>query len=723
MKKNDSGDFCVLYLEPGDNKDTLFQVIASQKKPIVLMLAEQSRVFQRPDDFNALKRVKRQLDLPVVFVIPHSGHFTQMAARSGFPVYLSIDALADALTVGQMTRQRKTTPLVSDEGEHKHISPKKTIPLTSGSGEHTSLPRMGNRPSGEHASLPRMGNRPSGEYPSLQKIGNRPSGKLAPSTQGRDFISPEPYHNTGAKAAPLRSLARPSAEHALPGHINPAPVQMRVAPLASDEGAPFPRMNGQSVLMEDIALTRTAPLVDESVPRRSRPLVSRPLTPQPTPLPPTKPLPPPSLMAPPPRSKPQRRFPLLLVLLTFALVIAGLGSFMMLTHALPADTPLASAIIGHISFSSSDQVSENSSQGIEDQLTIDLTNIAAPAAHKSYYAWLLGDKGQSDPKAILIGKLTMNNGTAHLFYTGDSQHTNLLLVASRFLVTEEDSTMTPISPSPDQTAWRFYGEFSNTPINSPDNTNHFSFLDHLRHLLASDPTLNELELPGGLNKWLYINTGKVLEWTSSTRQQWEDSKDVGFVRRQTTRVLTYLDGISFIGLDLPADAPTLVNDRLARVGLLEVNGQTQDPPGYLQHIVHHLNGLLQAGGNTPQLRQEEADLITAMNNTDHWLTQVRRDAQQIMKMSDQQLQQPATLNLLNDMIDNANHAYTGQLDPATGQMREGVIWIHDHMQNLATLNINTITPNNNNPVQMVPDTKHPKALIQNIPGTIHGVQQ
>src|SRR5581483_11958614 len=241
MKKNDSGDFCVLYLEPGDNKDTLFQVIASQKKPIVLMLAEQSRVFQRPDDFNALKRVKRQLDLPVVFVIPHSGHFTQMAARSGFPVYLSIDALADALTVGQMTRQRKTTPLVSDEGEHKHISPKKTIPLTSGSGEHTPLQRMGNRPSGEYAPLQKPGDRKSAPLPHIE----------TPSY---------------GKGAPLRSLARPSAEHAplqkknngaplssgehsMLGHINPASVQMRVAPLASDEGVPFPRMSGQSVLM------------------------------------------------------------------------------------------------------------------------------------------------------------------------------------------------------------------------------------------------------------------------------------------------------------------------------------------------------------------------------------------------------------------------------------------------------------------------------------------
>lgn len=693
MKKNDTGDFCVLYLEASDEKSSLFQVIAAQKKPVVILLEEQTQVFQRPDDFSALKHVKRQLDLPIVFVIPNSTHCAQMAARNGFPVYLSIDALADALTAGHMTRQRKTSALTG-MGEQKS---RKTVPLTS--GEYAPIQRKTvPLTSGEHAPQKKVA-LASGEYTSLS---------------GTSFISHED------PATPQKGIAFTSGEYALKPEKN--------RPFSSGEHAPaIIHTIGQDTMMEEeISFARTAPLVEDVPPfsrleaseplypprpsrplRSSGPLQATQLTQQAQQVQRAKPLSQPSLMT--PHTQPKRRFSLLLAVLTFALVIAGLGSFLVLAHSLPTNAA-APILVGQLTFSSSEQLSENSSQGIEDQITVDLTNLPAPAAHKSYYAWLLGDKAQSDPKAILLGTLAVNNGKAHLFYGGDTQHSNLLLIASRFLVTEEDATMTPISPSPDQTSWRYYGEFSSTPINSPDNPKHFSFLDHLRHLLAADPTLDELELPGGLNNWLYRNTGKVLEWAGSTREQWEDTKDAGFVRRQTTRILSYLDGTSFVRQDLPPGASTLVNDRLASIGLVNVNGPNQDPPCYMTHVVSHLNGLLQAGGSTAQLRKQEADLITAMNDVDHWLTQVRHDAQQIMKMSDQQLQQPGTLSLLNDMIDNATHAYAGQLDPSSGQMRQGVIWIHDHMQSLATLGVNTFTAPNTS-LQMIPDTKHPKASV------------
>jgi hypothetical protein len=55
------------------------------------------------------------------------------------------------------------------------------------------------------------------------------------------------------------------------------------------------------------------------------------------------------------------------------------------------------------------------------------------------------------------------------------------------------------------------------------------------------------------------------------------------------------------------------------------------------------------------------------------------------------LQQPQTLNLIDDMIANANYAYTGQTDPNTGQMRQGVVWIHEHIQELAVLNVSKFT--------------------------------
>src|SRR5437660_1352683 len=102
MKRSDSGDFCILYIEAEDDKAALFEVIGEQKKPVVLMLpvptATQTRafrVFQRPEDFSDLKHIKRQYSLTIIFVIAGNEHLRQLAMRNGFPAYISIDALSD----------------------------------------------------------------------------------------------------------------------------------------------------------------------------------------------------------------------------------------------------------------------------------------------------------------------------------------------------------------------------------------------------------------------------------------------------------------------------------------------------------------------------------------------------------------------------------------------------------------------------------------------------
>ena len=374
-----------------------------------------------------------------------------------------------------------------------------------------------------------------------------------------------------------------------------------------------------------------------------------------------------------------------LYILLSALMMVAIGTFLVLPRFLngAASTP---EINGHLVFTSSGQVSETSSQGIEDQITLDLTNLTVPTTGKALYAWLLGDKSANDPQTVLLGKLQINDGTAHLFYPGNAQHNNLLLTMSRVLVTEEDTTFPPIAPSPDQGTWRYYSEFSSTPINAPDNTKHFSFLDHLRHLLASDPTLEELELSGGLNNWLYNNTSKVKEWVDSTRQQWEETKDTDFVRRQLERTLQFLDGDTFVYQDIPQGVTLLVNERLARVGLINVTGPNQEPPDYLDHISHHLNGLLEAKP-TSAIRQKITALTTTLGNVNQWLKQVRKDAQQIMKMTDDQMMQQGTLSVIDDMIANMNWAYSGQPDPSTNTVHEGVDWLHNQMQFLATLDI------------------------------------
>src|SRR5258708_31841628 len=116
MRRNDTRDFCILYLEPGEDRDALFRAIAGQHQPVVLMLAEQSRLFQRPEEFVALKHLKRQLNVAIFFVIASGERLAQIesisatrldsvsaemkrrqAERNGFPVYKSMDALSDAL--------------------------------------------------------------------------------------------------------------------------------------------------------------------------------------------------------------------------------------------------------------------------------------------------------------------------------------------------------------------------------------------------------------------------------------------------------------------------------------------------------------------------------------------------------------------------------------------------------------------------------------------------
>ncbi|MBV9614264.1 MAG: hypothetical protein JO031_02270 [Ktedonobacteraceae bacterium] len=689
MKRSDSGDFCVLYVEPDDEKSALFQKIMEQKKPVVIMLAEQARVFQRPEDFTELKHIRRSLDMPVLFVAHGSERLVHLAGRNGFPVYLSMDALVNALKMGQVGRQRST--------------PRRTIPLGSGQheispGKTTSSPKLAPAHT-EEAILPRK------TVPLLYETwaGNEYDGGRSGydghrSGRDRGVNGNDGYvggRNGGMSGQSGYVNGRDGGVGGREGLINRAPTDVRGLASSATENR-RDAMVGARFVSPQLAPSRSSGHDIPTLP--TRPLISAPPPPE-------------------PRPRRNRLAAGVLVLLLIALVTAGLGYFLIASHNLPTDAPaMTNVVLGHVTFVSSNQISESSSQGLNDEVMVDLNGISQPAAGKSYYAWLLGDKGQSDMSTMLLGTLSVANGHAHLLYPGDANHTNLLGMTSRFLVTEEDAATAPLTPSPDYSAWCYYGEFSQTPINAPDNTKHFSYLDHLRHLLAADPTLDELELPGGLNTWLYRNVSKILEWTGSTRDQWQDTKDPGFVRRQTLRTLTYLDGVSFVARDLPPNTGLNVNERLARIGLLNVDGPAQDPPGYLSHVSKHLYGLLEAKTVTDALRTKVAAIIAALDNVKSWLVRVHHDALQIMNMSDKQLRQPGTLTLLNDMIANATNAFTGQPDPGSGQMREGVTWIHDQIQSLATLNVEPMSAasgrNGIQPLQMVPNPNVRRASVR-----------
>ena len=593
MKRSDSGDFCVLYIEPEDDKSAVFALLGEQGKPVVILLSSswaqtRARVFQRPEDFSDLKHLKRQSDLTIFFVITGNEYLRQLATRNGFPTYSSIDALGEALEEGRssLTQQR--------------VMAKNAPALAPG------------------YSMP-------------------PSPRLSPA------LATKPAQNISArKTVPLVPASTSSPIHAPTIAHMPTPVPVPASRHTTDPG------------------TFAAPTL--------------PLAPPPVAL----------------RRKQRGSRGALVAFAFISLIVLGggaLGYFVFYVHGTtPTHAVVATPkILGRLNFLSSEQVSETSNAGLNDEVELDMHGIQPPAPGNSFYAWLLGDQNSGDSIVSLLGKLTIVGGNAHLLYMGDAKHTNLLDITSRFLVTEESATITPVSPSPDYNTWRYYGEIPQT--SDPQDANHFSYLDHLRHLLSSDPLLNSLELPGGLCNWFYRNTDKLLEWTVSARDRWDEVRDTGFAVRQALRALAYLDGLSFVAQDLPPGLSLPDTPHIASVGLINTQGGNQTPPSYIAHILRHLNGLINAPGSTLATRQAVAQIIDAMSNAQQWLQKLRADARQFVFLTNAQLMQPAALALLNDMVQQANNAYSGQIDPVSGAMHQGVIWIHAQAQSLAALDI------------------------------------
>ncbi len=325
-----------------------------------------------------------------------------------------------------------------------------------------------------------------------------------------------------------------------------------------------------------------------------------------------------------------------------------------------------------------------------DQVQVELHALAGPAAGKSYYAWLLPDADQPENPSVLLGTVVLINGTGRLSYQ-DPQYTNLLATTSRFLITEEDAATAPLSPSTDTRTWRYQAQIPQTRPRATPGEASYSLLDHVRHLLSSDPTVHAHGLTGGLVKWLMLNIGKVAEWASAARGEWRTggSFDTHLLRRHLTRILDYLDGAPEAWQDVPpTSTPTtvLVDPRESSIGLLQLTPE-QELRGYLNHIEFHLHGLVSSPGATSAQREQAGRIIAAINTINAWLEQVRQDARRLIVMTDPQLRQPTALTLLNELQIMATAASSGTTDPVTGTVRQGAEQVSQEMHHLVTLDI------------------------------------
>ncbi len=412
---------------------------------------------------------------------------------------------------------------------------------------------------------------------------------------------------------------------------------------------------------------------------------------------------------PPANRRPRRLWvSIALVALVVLLVASGLVGYFVFYHP----TPSVSDVVGHAFFVSSGQIALNSTQGIADQIRINLQNIPVPPTGKRYYAWLLGDITPTTsadllgpppihPPILLSSNLPVHNGTINFFYTGDATHDNLFSATSRLLITLEDSSAPINAPSTDRSTWKYYAALPQQPI--PNDPNHFSALIHIRHLFYNETGIKVLGLPGGLDIWFTRNTEKTLEWAISARDDWNGQSttagNISLMHDQFVRILDYLDGSPNVHLDVPPGTALLADPIAAKVAMLTVDSQNQggnnnatNPPGYVDHIQYHVNQITQATDITPQMRVLAADIIDALNNAKSWLTKARADAGQLLKMNATQLLQPSAGALLDDLTTQLTYAYIGQLDSLTNQVHPGVLQMHYDIQQLATFTVTTQLP-------------------------------
>lgn len=139
----------------------------------------------------------------------------------------------------------------------------------------------------------------------------------------------------------------------------------------------------------------------------------------------------------------------------------------------------------------------------------------------------------------------------------------------------------------------------------------------------------------------------------------------------------------------------LADARTSQVALLGPPPQNPDapgyayqgevPPGYVYLLSEHMAGAIQSPQTTPGQHTLAIQINRELDGAKRLFEQMERDAKHLLNMSAVQLLQPAALTLLNDLATQAQDAYTGQLDPSTGQANGGALQIYGNLQQMASL--------------------------------------
>jgi eukaryotic-like serine/threonine-protein kinase len=361
---------------------------------------------------------------------------------------------------------------------------------------------------------------------------------------------------------------------------------------------------------------------------------------------------------------------LLLVLISVGVIRASVlwGN----SHSTP---PISTTSIGTITFLSSGQLDAQNIPFTNDELQIHLYHI--PASGQRYYAWAQNYPGATE--TLFLGALQDQHGNAVLSYT-DSLHHNLLAQMSSFLITEQALSSISTHPPLEKMRWQYSAILPQTP----SARDHLSYLDHLRHLLVSDPVLEHLPMHHGINFWLLNNTQELYTnllsiQATSTPQE---------IRQILVDLLYYLDGpcahkelSGTDGNNMHESAVTTQNTSMSLLDCI----QGTEMRGYLTGATHNLNRMVHASGVSTQQAQRATQIKNYLDTLRNWLQQMHTDTLQLIQMDDVHLKQ--ALVTRNDLVNLGSNAISGHFDPLTQTLQPGVKEICDEITFLAQVDV------------------------------------
>jgi eukaryotic-like serine/threonine-protein kinase len=313
-------------------------------------------------------------------------------------------------------------------------------------------------------------------------------------------------------------------------------------------------------------------------------------------------------------------------LLLLLVVVGSLGASL-LFHS--AQGISANGVVGHVFF-------QDDALGKNDLLRIEMQNILDPPQGKHYVAWLQDNSG----RAIPLGQLTVQNGSATLLYPGNAHHSNLLsLIRGVFVTQENNGTTASAAPSLNAKVYQ-----AGLPTAS------FQYIQHILYTLPGYPARSSL-IAGLFDAIKGINDKAV-----SVVDSVQVPQGYPLAQRQATRIIELMDGSQFARSsgDLPASLPDMLS---VPVGLLSSPTQA----GYIDTLAVQVGKILQSAGDNAVLHQHAQNVSNALVDLKGWLQQMRSYDAQILKATN--FGDPTVLNAALQLKQLAGDAYTGRTIP------------------------------------------------------------